>query len=197
MAVERIAIAVAAAVAGLVAGCARAGDPCAAHDACGAGLCHVGRCTGAAGPVVDARASRTLVAPAQLRAVDDDGDVAEGRLAASHGATRLYARFSSVPARGARAYLLLDPVPGAPAWDSPITLEVYPIEEPWSVDGPEPRLGVRAFSVTFEPGPARRMLVDVSALAPGRHGLALRSPSGGGVGARVDLDSVRLDVYQR
>lgn len=179
----------------LAAGCARAGDPCGAHDACGAGLCHVGRCTGSGAPAVAAGASRLALAPARARALDDDGDTDELRLSSTRGVTRVYLSFDVASRAGDRAYLVLEPIPSAPPWDAPITLDVHSIEEPWSPSGHEPRLGVRAFSVTYEAGPARRIALDVSSVsAP--HGLALRVPAGTGVGARVDLRAVRLDVYR-
>lgn len=195
MAAERLLVASIVAMLASV-GCARAGDPCAAHDACGSGLCHVGRCTGEAGPVVTPSASRRLLEPTALLVVDDDGDVDELRFSATHGATRVYAQFPASTAPAARSFLLVDPLPSAPPWDVPVTIDVFPIDEPWTADGGEPRLGVRAFSVTFPAGPARRMRIDLST-GLGRHGVALRSPDRGGVGARMDARSMRLDVYGR
>ncbi len=179
----------------LAAACARAGDPCGAHDACGRGLCHVGRCTGSGAPVVAAGAARESAQPTEARALDDDGDTEQARFASTRGVTRVYLAFEVERRAGDRAYLVLEPIAAAPAWDASFTLDVHPIEEPWTAAGSEPRIGTRTLSVTFEAGPARRVVVDVSSVRS-RHGLALRVSAGDGVGARFDVRATRLDVYR-
>ncbi len=182
-------------VAVLASACTRAGDPCGAHDACGAGLCHVGRCTGSGAPVVREGASRVVRSPSQLRALDDDGDADEARFASTRGVARVYVSFDVTHRAGERAYLVLEPSADAPPWDAPITIDVHPIEEPWSSSQHEPRLGVRAFSVTLPPGPSRRILLDVTEVRA-RYGFALRAPAGAGVGARLDARATHLDLYR-
>jgi hypothetical protein len=113
----------------------------------------------------------------------------------------------------ASAFLVLDPVEGAPPAASEVTLEVARILEPWSSEtaswGRQPRLSIPEVA-----GVARRRLlvplrIDVTEMvrawarrAPDDHGIALLAPGDDPVGVACSMGvseglGPRLEVYLR
>lgn len=198
------------------------GAVCSGTGVCGSGYCVVGRCRPAdvLPSPIDAR--RVLLAPediAVLTSRGGDGEtlpdsVALGQAAA--GDLVLLLRFAATwrdDADVASAFLVLDPVEGAPPAAGTMTLEVARILDPWRSDaatwGRQPRLSIPEVAAVVRRRPAATLRVDVTRLvrdwAKRRrddHGIAVLAPGSDPVGATYSLGAAfgegpRLEVYVR
>jgi hypothetical protein len=203
-------------------GCANQPVPCVASAACGRGsVCAAGRCIKAGSELAPADGQRIVVAPTEMAVVSElggaaalPGEIPLGRAPA--GSFVVLLRFP-VPwgnrVRIARAFLTLEPSPGALPQTDPVLVSVARVLGPWSASdvswGRLPRLSApegRAFATT---GPPKKLRIDVTGIvqrrARGRaddQGIALSAPSDAPAGATYATGASgapgpRLDVYVR
>lgn len=214
-----------------LAGCAAAPEPpvCAGAGVCGAGLCVVGRCRPADVTPSPADAQRVLLQPADIAVLTSRGDVdgpgrsGRGRLpeaialgGAASGSTVVLLRFAASwrdDAEIASAFLVLDPVEGAPPAASQVSLEVARILEPWTSEtaswGRQPRLSIPELAALARRRPAAPLRIEVTRLVRGwakrasdDHGIALLAPGRDPVGLALSMGiseglGPRLEVYLR
>lgn len=201
-----------------LAGCASAPRPCVVTEGCpGAQVCQVGRCTLIDELPAQIEARRRVIEPTEARYVD--GASGEGapelRLGSqAAGGAVLLVRYEADlgPGEIESAFLLLDPVEGAPPSATVTEISVSPVLEPWGPAGDGarlPRVGAPEARALLSFSPPRAFRVDVTALVKawsrgtsGQRGLALHAPRGSGLGARFGWADAggtgpRLDVYLR
>jgi hypothetical protein len=111
------------------------------------------------------------------------------------------------------AFLVLDPVAGAPPAGRDVTLEVARILEPWRSEtatwGRQPRLSIPEAAAIVRRSPAVPLRIDVTAMVrdwprrrPDDHGIAILAPGDDPVGAAYSMGisegaGPRLEVYLR
>lgn len=203
-------------------GGAPASRVCAGAGGCGAGYCVVGRCRPANALPAPVDARRVLLPPADLAVLEQHGDAAPAvpdAVALGHasaGDVVLLLRF--VPPFGedaeiASAFVVLEPVPGAPPAERALTLEVARILEPWrsatATWGRQPRLSVPQPAAIAPRRPVMPLRIDVTSLvrdwAKRRrddHGIAILAPGRDAVGAAYTMGvsqgvGPQLEVYVR
>jgi hypothetical protein len=183
--------------------------------------CAAGRCIKAGTELVPVDAQRIVVAPQEMAVVArGNGDTALPGEIPLGGSTRasavLLLRFPTPwgkRVRVARAFLTLEPAPGAIAETRPVLLSVARVLEPWSARGASwgrlPRLSAFEGSAYTGIGPAQTLRIDITAIvqrwALGRtndQGLALTASSDAPIGPTYATGvsggtGPRLDVYLR
>jgi hypothetical protein len=211
----------------LLASCGRtAAEPqvCAGVGVCGAGYCVAGRCRPADSLPSPIDAQRVLLSPEDIAVIDSirgevvsDGvpdAIALGR--ASDGDMVVLLRFSATwrdDAEIASAFVVLDPVVGAPPAERAMTLEIARILEPWHSEtatwGRQPRLSIPKAAAVVRRRPALPLRIDVTTLVRDwarrrqeEHGIAILAPGDDAVGAAYSMGSSqgagpRLEVYVR
>ena len=221
-----LALAALAFVPGLGACAAPLGEahPCPEAACAEARSCVAGRCRPQDAAPSPTDTQRVLLAPADLAVVaahgrDGDGawrpdTVALGRSAS--GTVVLLFRFEATwrdDAEVASAFLLLEPLEGAPPSLGSIAFEMARIEEPWQPAvvswGRQPRLGVPLVAGAQRARSARPMRVDVTPLVrawqrrdPEDHGIALLARGDDAYGTVVSMGGSlghgpRLEVYYK
>lgn len=183
--------------------------------------CAVGRCIRSGTEVVPIDAQRIVVAPQDMAVVargnGDNGIPGEIPLGgATRASTVVLLRFPTPwgkRVRIARAYLTLEPAPGAIAETRPVLVSVARVLEAWSPNeaswGRLPRMSAFEANGYTGIGPARALRIDVTAIvqrwAFGRgndQGLALTASSDAPLGPSFASGVAggtgpRLDVYLR
>jgi hypothetical protein len=215
----------AAAVAVALTACAAPlGDahPCP-ESACAAGrACVAGRCRRDDALPAAADTLRVVLAPTDVAVVAAHGGggggadlpdaVALGR--AGSGSVVLLFRFAATwrdDAEVASAFLVLDPLDGAPPAASPIAFEMARILSPWRAEevswGRQPRLSVPLTAGSMRARPTLPVRVDVTPIvrsfgkrSPDDHGLALLATGADAYGAVISMGvsqgrGPRLEVY--
>jgi len=215
-----LAFAAALALAGCAAPLGEA-RPCP-DAACAAGrACVAGRCRAADAPISPADARRLLLSPVDVAVVGLHGGgggpdlpeaIALGRGAS--GTVVMLFRFEATwrdDAEVQSAFLVLEPLDGAPPAVSPIRFEMARVVEPWQPAavswGRQPRLSVPYVAGTTRARPALPVRVDVTPLVrtwtrrdPDDHGIALLAKGDDAHGAVVSMGvshgrGPRLEVY--
>jgi hypothetical protein len=208
--------------AAMILGCANRVVPCAGPQTCERGMtCVTGRCIKAGTELVAVDAQRIVVAPQEMVVVArGNGDTALPAEIALGGAARASAvvllRFPTPwgkRVRIARAFLTLEPAPGAIAETRPVLVSVARVLEPWSASdaswGRLPRMSAFEGNAYTGIGPAKALRIDVTTIvqrwALGRstdQGLALTASSDAPLGPSYATGvsggiGPRLDVYLR
>jgi hypothetical protein len=207
-------------------GCAsaagRAGTPCERGGACAAGTsCVVGRCRPAGAAPASGDSARQVVAPDELAVLSAHGpeDASPDAIAfgqAARGSTVLLLRYAPRWADGAEveaAFLVLEPLAGAPSVQLPVRVELARVLEPWSAASAtwarQPRLGLPAPAATLRPAPPGPLRLEVTEIVRGwakrprgEHGIAVVASGEDPFGAvftsgRSDGQAPRLEVYLR
>jgi hypothetical protein len=217
--------AVAAAIS-FIAGCTSATpDPpvCTGTGVCGAGgYCVVGRCRPADTTPAPADARRVLLPPQEIAVLTSQGEsraaakeaVALGR--AQAGCMVVLLRFAATwrdDAEVASAFLVMEPVEGAPPAGGEVTLEVARILTPWRSEtatwGRQPQLSIPEAAAVVRRLRAAPLRIDVTGLVrdwarrrPDDHGIAILAPGEDPVGAAYSMGvsegaGPRLEVYLR
>lgn len=213
---------------------------CAGAGVCGAGYCVAGRCRPKDERIAPGDGQRVLLQPQDIAVLSARGvtpapepvasssssDAGSGsgghaRLpeaislgAASAGSTVLLFRFAATwhdDADVQSAFLVLDPVAGAPPAAAAVTLEVARILDPWRSEtatwGRQPRLSIPVVAAVARRAPAGPLRVDVTELvrawaerARDDHGIALLAPGADPVGVACSMGiseglGPRLEVY--
>jgi hypothetical protein len=215
----------------LLVGCAAAPEPpvCAGAGVCGAGYCVVGRCRPADVTPSPPDAHRVLLQPEDIAVISSRGDLegpgrsGRGRLpeaialgGASSGSMVVLLRFAATwrdDADIASAFVVLDPVEGAPPSAANVSLEVARVLEPWTSEtaswGRQPRLSIPAVAAVARRRPAAPLRIEVTELVRGwakrasdEHGIALLAPGRDPVGVALSMGiseglGPRLEVYLR
>ena len=197
------------------------GSPCDPTSPCSSGACVVGRCRTTDTAPVAADATRLVLVPADLAVISSGGEddrlaenIALGR--ASAGSLVVLLRYAPTWQDGAQieaAFVVLEPLAGAPTPYGPISVETARILEPWAAEtaswGRQPRLAVPAAAGRVRPGPAAPLRIDVTSIVRGwsrraedDHGIALLSSGDDPYGAvfTTGLTSGKppaLEVYVR
>jgi hypothetical protein len=196
--------------------------PCP-ESACGDGRsCVAGRCRSQDAPAPPGEALRVVLTPAAIAVVGALGGggggeelpetVSIGR--SSGGTVVFFFRFEASlrdDAEVESAFLLLDPLDGAPPATTPIRFEMARVVEPWRAEavsaGRQPRLAVPLDAGSARARPGGPLRVDVTPLvrawqkrAADDHGLALLARGDDAVGAVVSTGATqgrgpRLEVY--
>jgi hypothetical protein len=211
----------------LLTGCGRAATEaqvCAGAGLCGTGYCVAGRCRPVDALPSPVDAQRVLLSPDDIAVVesgrDDEGSrglpeaVALGR--ASDGDVVVLLRFSATwrdDAEIASAFVVLEPIAGAPPAERAMTLEVARILEPWRSEtatwGRQPRLAIPRAAAVVRRRPAMPLRIDVTTLVrdwakrrKDDHGIAILAPGDDAVGAAYSMGvsqgaGPRLEVYLR
>ena len=190
--------------------------------ACAEGLvCMVGRCRPADASPAPADGTRLVLSPVAAAVAAHGGSgggvtlpdhIVLGR--ASNGTVTLLFRFAATfpdEAEVASAFLILDPIEGAPPSLQPVSFEMASITEPWQADiasaGRQPRLGVPrdAGKLRLRPGISARidvtpMVRDWPKKRPDDHGLALLAKGADEAGTVVSMGvshgtGPRLEIY--
>lgn len=210
------------AAAAMTQGCAYRLAACAAPGSCERGMtCTAGRCIKAGTELVPGDAQRIVVAPQEMvvlaRGNGDSalpGEIPLGGTARPAAVVLL--RFPTPwgkRVRVARAFLTLQPAPGAVAEGRPVLVSVARVLEPWSASdaswGRMPRLSAFEGNAYTGIGPAKALRIDVTTIvqrwALGRssdQGLALTASSEAPLGPSYATGASggtgpRLDVYLR
>jgi hypothetical protein len=211
----------------LLAGCGAAADdaaPCAGAGVCGPGYCVAGRCRAADALPSRIDARRLLLSPEDIAVLASRGGgaatagipdaVALGR--ASSGDVVLLLRFAATwrdDTEIESAFVVLDPLAGAPPAARAVTLEVARILEPWRSEtatwGRQPRLSIPTTAAVVRRRPAVPLRIDVTPLVRDwarrrgdDHGIAILAPGGDAVGVAYAMGisqgaGPRLEVYAR
>jgi len=166
---------------------------------------------------------RVVLAPADLAVVGARGSGGGGELPeavalgrSAGGTVEMLFRFAATwpdDAEVVSAFLVLEPLDGAPPPSSAVTLETARITEPWRPGvvswGRQPRLDVPRAAGNVRPRAALPLRVDVTALvrawsrrSGGDHGIALLAHGADAFGALVSTSVApgsgpRLEVYVR
>jgi hypothetical protein len=204
----------------LLADCAGRPPPCSAPSSCASRrACITGRCVPADWEPAPPKSQRVVVAASDLAVVSSRGEnpsppdaVAFG--AASSGSVVLLLKFPTPWGNQARvlsAFLMLDPMPGAPPDAIPVEVAVARVLEPWSgasvTWGRQPQLSGVETTALARTGPPRPLRIDVTRLVqawqrtPSRdRGIALLAKPADAVGAQYSTGAAggmgpRLDVY--
>ena len=223
-AVASVALLVAAA---WLAGCgAAAGDApvCAGAGVCGSGYCVAGRCRAADALASPIDARRVLLSPEDIAVLESRGEgaasagVAEAVAlgGASAGDVVLLLRFAASwpdDAEIVGAFVVLEPLAGAPPVARSVTLEVARVLEPWRSEtatwGRQPRLSIPETAALVRRRPVAPLRIDVTPLVRGwarrrgdDHGIAILASAGDAVGAVYSMGisqgaGPRLEVYVR
>lgn len=207
-----------------LAGCAAqidGGRLCA--EGCEAGkTCVVGRCRSPEEPPAPSDTLRVILTPVDLAVIASRGDpsadlpetLALGR--AADGTVELLLRFAA-PFRDdadvVSAFVLLDPLEGAPPASSPASFEMARILDPWQAAtvswGRQPRLDLLRRAGTGRALPAAPLRIDVTPLVrdwgkrlPADHGIALLVQGDDAIGKAFAMGTTsglgpRLEVYVR
>lgn len=199
----------------------REAPPCP-QRACAEGhTCVAGRCRSPETPAAAADAIRVVLQPADVAVVALSGGgggsslpdaIALGR--GSTGTVVMLFRFEATwrdDAEITSAFLVLDPLEGAPPSISPIAFEMARIVEPWEPSivswGRQPRLAVPIVAGTMRARPTHPMRVDVTPLvrgwsqrSAGDHGIALLAKGGDDHGVTISMGvslgaGPRLEAY--
>jgi hypothetical protein len=210
----------------LVSGCGPAagtpGTPCDPSQPCAAGgACVIGRCRPSDTAPVAADAARLVLRPSDMAVISSRADedqhaetIAVGR--ASLGSLVVLLRYAPTwreEAEVSAAFVVLEPLAGAPPAQSAVRVEVTRILEPWSGEttswGRQPRLGLPAPGATVRPAPPAPLRIDVTEIVRSwarrgddAHGIALLASGGDPYGAvfTTGLTGGRapeLEVYVR
>jgi hypothetical protein len=183
----------------------------------GAQVCQVGRCTLIDELPARVETRRRVLEPTETRYVDraSDEGAPELRLGSqAAGGAVLLVRYEADlgPGEIESAFLLLEPVEGAPPSGAVTELSISPVLEAWTPPGDAsprlPRVGAPEARALLSFSPPRPFRVDVTGLVRswgrggGARGLALHAPRGSGLGARFGWADAggtgpRLDVYLR
>lgn len=197
---------------------------CAGAGVCGPGFCVAGRCRAADALPSPIDARRLLLSPEDTALLESRGGnaappgvadaVALGR--SSAGDVVLLLRFAATwrdDAEIASAFVVLDPLAGAPPVAQAVTLEVARVLEPWRSEtatwGRQPRLSIPEIAAVVRKRPAAPLRIDVTPLVRGwarrrgdDHGIAILAQGGDAVGAAYSMGisqgaGPRLEVYVR
>ena len=200
------------------------GSPCDPSSACPAGAsCVVGRCRPSDAPPSPPDTTRVLLPPADMAVIEsrgrdaDDGppeSIAFG--GAASGSVVVLLRFAASwrdEADVVSAFVVLDPLEGAPPAQSPVRVDVARILEPWSSAtatwGRQPRLALPELGATIRsrpPGPLRidvtRLVRDWPRRSADEHGIALLASGDDPFGAIYTSGATsgsrpRLEAYVR
>jgi hypothetical protein len=170
---------------------------------------------------VAADAARVILRPADVAVLSSRGDeesvretIALGR--ASNGSVVVLLRYAPSWREDAEvqgAFLVLDPLQGAPPAHAPVVVEMARVLQPWSSEtatwARQPRLGVPERAATVHPAPPAPLRIDVTAVVKrwarrddDDHGIALLASGDDPYGAlfTTGLTSGKapeLEVYVR
>lgn len=207
-----------------LAACAPGPQPCATPGTCPHGEeCLANRCVPAGGEPVPASAHRIVVEPARMAVVSSRAHRHAGALptavvfgSRAEGSVGLYLDFEPHWPRAHHidsAFVLLDPMPDAPAGPGDVHVDAWRVTGPWSEQNltwlRQPPLGRPHSQGIARSGPPSLLRIDVTALARAVHrgtrryyGIALRSGDAGATGVSFSTGiagghAPRLEIYYR
>ncbi|MET0595760.1 MAG: DNRLRE domain-containing protein [Polyangiaceae bacterium] len=203
-------------------GCTNRPVPCVGPESCNRGsTCAAGRCFKAGAELVPLDSQRIVVAADEVAVVArGNGDKAlPGEIplgGGPHPSAVVLLRFPTPwgkKVRVARAFVTLEPAPGAVAESQPVLVSIARVLEPWSAQdaswGRLPRTSAVEGAAYSSIGPAKPLRIDVTAIVQrwalarsADQGLAITASSDAPFGASYATGAAgstgpRLDVYLR
>ena len=203
-------------------GCARGPVPCISPGTCGSGYeCLANRCTVLGSDVASSATRRIVLTPADIAVVTASGERPSQGIpgavrfgSAQEGSAALYLRFGPVRAPAPRidhAFLLLDPMPGAPRGGADVRVEALRIAQAWNERtlswSDQPRGGIPASRALARARPPSTLRIDVTELVRYQRersqddvAVAIKASAGAGAGAAFATGAThgqapRLEVY--
>ncbi|HMJ12071.1 MAG TPA: hypothetical protein VK524_11690 [Polyangiaceae bacterium] len=209
---------------GLALGCSRGPVPCMSPGTCGSGYeCLANRCVPLGSEPVAIETLRVVLTPSDIAVVTANGPrPAQGvpgvvRFgSAQDGPTALFLRFAPVRARAQRidrAFLLLEPMPGAAGGHDDVQVEALHVGSSWDDASlswsRQPRVGLPKSPGLARSSPPSTLRIDVTELV--RHqrershadvAIAVKAGGGSGAGAVFATGATRglgprLELYVR
>ncbi len=205
-------------------GCTQGPMPCNSPGTCGSGYeCLANRCAPLGSELASPTARRIVLTPANIAVVTASGQrptlgvpgaVRFG--SAQEGAAALYLRFGPLRATAPRiehAFVLLQPLPGAPRSGDDVRVEALRVGEGWNERtlswSNQPRVGLPASPALARAAPPSTLRIDVTELVRYQRqrsqadvAVAIKAGSGSGAGAAFATGATqghapRLEVYVR